>query len=235
MLVLIIAILIMAWPEFSRQNKGQSKSLGTYGGGQLENGYIMPFSGANFRYFSPMSYFMLNNAYTHHRVMHTVLDAYQSCEQSCANTKFLLMECSDRYGGKMMLHNTHQNGLSIDFGVPKVSKGKVVRWTNYLGLMHYQLDFDDLGRLKVVPSIAIDFETMARHILALDDAGKKHGVSIKKVIFKIEMKNAFFATPSGKEVKRRGIYFAQNLPDLINRYHEDHYHIDFKLISTPAG
>lgn len=68
---------------------------------------------------------------------------------------------------------------------------------------------------------------MARHILALDDAARKRNMYLKKVIFKIDLKDDFNATVSGQEVKRRGIYFARTLPARIDKLHDDHYHIDF--------
>ena len=49
------------------------------------------------------------------------------------------------------------------------------------------------------------------------------------MILKINIKDDFFKTKSGKEVKRRGIYFAQKLPGNVDNMHDDHYHIDFKI------
>ena len=225
----MIAFAYEAWPELRYQNSGKSISHGSVGNGELENAFLIPYSGANFRYFSPLSYYVLNNGYVNNKVHKTVKQAYKICESTCPDTKFRIMECSDRFGGKLLMHNTHQNGTSIDFALPKRRHGHQFKWLDWLGVWHYLLDFDDKGKLKLVPSIEIDFETMAKHILALDEAGKKNGVRVKKVILKIEMKDAFYKSKSGKEVKSRGIYFARVLPDLINNAHEDHYHVDFEL------
>ena len=143
---------------------------------------------------------------------------------------FRLMECSDREGGKLWLHRTHQNGLSIDFMTPlKRGSSNFPIW-NRTGLWHYLLEFNDQGILKSDRHTEIDFETMATHILALDDACQNHGLKIKKVILKIELKDELFATEGGREIRRRGIYFAQVLPESVNRMHDDHYHIDFRLL-----
>jgi penicillin-insensitive murein DD-endopeptidase len=229
LLIGVIAFIYSAWPELRYQNSGKSISHGTVGNGELENAFLMPYSGANFRYFSPLSYYVMNNGYLNNRVHNTVLEAYNTCESTCPNTNFVIMECSDRFGAKLLMHNTHQNGTSIDFALPKLRHGHQFKWLDWLGVWHYLLDFKENGRLRMAPSVEIDFETMARHILALDEAGKKYGVRVKKVILKIELKDDFFKTKSGKEVKSRGIYFARILPDLINNAHEDHYHVDFKL------
>jgi len=224
-----VSLIICAWPELKHKNIGQSESVGSVGNGHLVNGYLMPYSGPNFSYFSFISYFVMDNAYVHSKVSQTVLDAYRECQESCPQAHFRIMECSDKKGGKMLLHNTHQNGLSIDFMLPKKKNDQVFSRLDGLGLWHYFLDFKNDGSLRANESITIDFETMARHILALDDAGKKYGVRVKKVILKIELKDEFYRTTSGKKVRNRGIYFAKVLPELINSAHEDHYHIDFSF------
>ncbi|MEN0049851.1 MAG: hypothetical protein AAF806_22510, partial [Bacteroidota bacterium] len=135
----------------------------------------------------------------------------------------------NKAGGKMLLHRTHQNGLSVDFMVPKKRGEQQSKWLDWLGLWHYLLEFTDDGRSKINKNIEIDFETMGKHILALDRAARKNGLKINKVILKIELKDDFYATESGKKVKQKGIYFARSLSDIVNRVHDDHYHIDFEI------
>jgi penicillin-insensitive murein endopeptidase len=94
--------------------------------------------------------------------------------------------------------------------------------------MHYAMKFDGNGNLN--KKVRIDFETMAKHILALDKAARKNGMYVKKVILKLDLKDDFYATPSGKMVKAKDIYFAQNLPRIIDNVHDDHYHVDFEFL-----
>ena len=75
--------------------------------------------------------------------------------------------------------------------------------------------------------VMIDYETMAKHILALDTAARKEGMRIKKVIFKINLQPGLFKTKSDREIKRRGIYFVRALSKTIDHVHDDHYHVDF--------
>lgn len=230
LLLLCIAIIILSVSELLYKNEGNSKAIGSPGNGKLENPHLMPYSGENFRYFSPLSYYILDDAYLHSRVQTTLLTAYQECEKTCADTKFRVMECANKDGGKMWLHRTHQNGLSVDFMVPKKQGAKQSKMLDWLGLWHYLLEFTDEGKSKLNQNIKIDFETMGKHILALDRAARKNGLKINKVILKIELKDDFYATESGKKVKQKGIYFARSLSDIVNKVHDDHYHIDFEIV-----
>lgn len=130
----------------------------------------------------------------------------------------------------MRPHRTHQNGTSIDFKTPLMKNGKQNRSWDGIGLFSYVLGFDKNGTLNFNNKVSIDFETMARHILITEKVARKNGMRIKKVIFKINLKDNLFATPSGKKLKNSGIYFAQSLPKSIDNVHDDHYHIDFEFI-----
>ena len=114
--------------------------------------------------------------------------------------------------------------------VPKKRGKAQSKWLDGLGLWHYLLEFTDDGKSIINQAIEIDFETMGKHILALDRAARKNGLKINKVILKIELKDDFYATESGKKVKQKGIYFARSLSDIVNRVHDDHYHIDFEIV-----
>jgi len=54
-------------------------------------------------------------------------------------------------------------------------------------------------------------------------------VSIRKVILKIELKNALFKGVYGKKLLQSGIPFATKLSKTTNDMHDEHYHVDFKL------
>jgi penicillin-insensitive murein endopeptidase len=137
------------------------------------------------------------------------------------------MECGNKHGGKMWPHRTHQAGLSADFMLPKTLNGRPQRMLDHLGVWHYALQTDKSG--NYTKRVAGDFETMAKHLLALDDSARKNGLRIKKVILKIELKDDFYKTESGQEVKARGIYFARALSNVVNQVHDDHYHVNFEL------
>jgi penicillin-insensitive murein endopeptidase len=97
-------------PEVFYKNSGISESKGSYGHGQLANAYLIPFRGENFTYFSPLSYYILDNAYLHSSVYQAILEAYEQFLKSCPGTYFRIMECSRKKGGKMRIHRTHPHG-----------------------------------------------------------------------------------------------------------------------------
>src|SRR5688500_18146607 len=107
-IMLIAAVCFCSIPELLHENKGTSISIGSVRDGKLQNGWLMPFKGKNFHYFSEVSYFILNNAYVHSDVHATLMDAYRVCETTCPEREFILMECSGKRGGRMLFHWTHQ-------------------------------------------------------------------------------------------------------------------------------
>lgn len=228
-LLILLTIFFFALPELLHTNKGLSHSKGSVSNGHLENAYLIPYKGPNYKYFSFTSYYLMNNGYMHSNVLATVLSAYQYLATSHPKAKFYVMECSDKHGGRLRLHKTHQNGVSIDFMSPKKSTSFHPKW-NGIGLLHYLLEFNSTGQLSFDEEVEIDFELMAQHILALQKAGKKNGVRIKMVILKLNLKDDLFKTKSGKKLKASGIYFAQSLDKWTDKMHDDHYHIDFELI-----
>ncbi len=210
-------------------NHLRSISSGTTGNGKLQNGKLMPFKGDNFVYFDEASY-LASRAFVHDFVKTSTLSTYKLLQQHYPNHIFTLMECSHEHGGKMHPHHTHQNGLSIDFMVPKLKNGLDNYSLNSLGQIHYLLEFDSNGLYVKVTRISINFDLIAHHLLLLNSEAKKNHLKISKVIFKLNLKDELFNSNYGKELKQSGIYFAQNLTPLINTLHDDHYHVDFEII-----
>jgi penicillin-insensitive murein DD-endopeptidase len=211
------------------ENEIPSRSGGTVSKGNLENGKIMPFFGTNFTYFDKDSY-LGARAFTSDVVKYVILDAYEKLSIEFPNRKFFLMELSHQHGGKLYPHRTHQNGLSVDFMMPKLQNGVPNYSLDTLGKEHYFLDFNDNGEYTKDTTIKIDFDLIAKHILLLNEAAKKQGYKISKVIIKVEYKNNLFETPNGKILKNSGIYIVKSLSPLINSIHDDHYHVDFEKI-----
>lgn len=224
-MIRIIFLLLFCFSLFLGHT--QSVSKGSPGKGSLQKAAKLPYRGEGYRYFSPLSYYVLQRGFVHNKVQKTIIAAYKDCKAEMPERKFRLMECSKRKGGPMKPHRTHQNGLSVDFMTPLQKKGKAFQALDQLGIWHYLLTFDGQAQWRINPKVKIDYETMARHLLALDDAAKGNGLKIKKVIFKVELQPALFQGTYGKKLKRRGIYFVRKLSPLIDNLHDDHYHIDF--------
>ncbi|MCC6703144.1 MAG: penicillin-insensitive murein endopeptidase [Fluviicola sp.] len=211
-----------------QHDTAKSISEGSVSNGSLTNGRILPFSGKNFQYFDTTSY-LYKRAFVHEKVLQSILDSYQNLEITCPDCHFGIMECSNEHGGPIKPHRTHQNGLSVDFMTPLLKNEVPTNALDNLGASHYLMQFDKNGNYTSDPSYRIDFDKMALHLLALNEAATANGLKIEKVILKLELKDELFATPNGKKLRETGIYFATNLTPLINNLHDDHYHVDFKI------
>jgi len=217
--------------DYYQKNKGNdlpSKSEVSVSKGELINGKLIPFKGKNFTYFDAQSY-LNGRAFLNDKVLKTLLEAYNSFETLLPNRMFYVMECSNQHGGKMFPHRTHQNGLSVDFMMPLVKENKPFYGLDTLGADHYFLEFDNSGKYIDDPSVSIDFNLVAQHILILDKVAKLLHVKVAKIIINTDLKDELFATPYGKKLKTSGIYVVQKLSPLINSLHDDHYHIDFEI------
>jgi penicillin-insensitive murein endopeptidase len=215
--------------HLKRQNNGPSKSLGSVSNGSLENGIITPFFGTNFTYFDTSSYFC-NRGFAHESVIEIIVNAYQKLSTILPDRHFYVMELSNEHGGKIFPHKTHQNGMSVDFMMPKLKHNEPFYGLDTLGKDHYWLDFDDSGIYTEDQNVKIDFNLVAQHILVLAQEAKKVGYKITKVIIKIEYKNHLFKTVYGKQLKNSNIYIVKSLTPVINKLHDDHFHIDFQKI-----
>jgi penicillin-insensitive murein DD-endopeptidase len=209
-------------------NSANSISTGTVSNGSLKHGQLFPFSGANYHYFDTASY-LSNRCFVHSSVKSCVLETYEKLEKTAPGRLFGIMECSNEHGGKIAPHRTHQNGLSVDFMTPLLKNGQPYTDLDFAGAQHYLMNFDADGRYENDPEVSIDFELMAQHLLTLIESAKTNGLTIEKVIWKMELRDELFATASGKKLQQSGVYVTTNLTPLINALHDDHYHVDFKL------
>lgn len=231
MLKYTFLILIPLLISCKSHTKGKSVSIGKVNNGSLKNGVKFSYKGENYSYFSSTSYFILNRSYVHEKVRAVTLNAYRNLNKRFPSQKWGVMECSRKHGGKMKPHRTHQNGTSIDFMTPMkwVKSNKQYRWKAHLGVWHYLLTFDKDGYLNKRKKVQIDFDMIANHILELNREAKKQGLTIKKVLLKINLKDNLFKSKAGKKLKKTGIYFAKYLTPMVDNMHDDHYHVDFGI------
>ena len=163
----------------------------------------------------------MDNAYVNNKVGKVVLEAYKNLASLHPENHYVYMECSDRYGGRLNFHRSHRNGLSIDFMCPKIMDNERYTDLDDWGFAHYFLEFDAKGVLLVKypflnhvssklatifsqcflkQGVSIDYERIAQHLLILQKATKGSPVSIRKVILKIEFKDALFKGVYGKKL-----------------------------------
>ncbi len=207
------------------ESKAPSLSIGTVGHGTLKNGKRIPSSGPNFRAYSRFCTLLGRNS-VHSKVRSVLLKAYGILEETDPELTFVYGEASKPKGGPMFGHQTHMNGLSVDFMVPiRDSEGKSISlptsfWTNY----GYDLEFDSKGRLG---EFQIDFEAMARHLDALQRTAREHGFWVEYVVLNPEYLPLLLNTPTGRSLSGKFPFWRKP----ITR-HDEHYHVDF---SNPEG
>lgn len=205
-----------------------SKSNGSVSNGSLENGKLIPFSGDNYQYFDTTSY-MSGRGFMNNKVKSAVLETYEECIDEIPDRRFYIMECSSKNGGNLFPHKTHQNGLSIDFMMPLKQNDNPYYGLDSKGFDHYLLEFDYDGKYLQDPTIEIDFEVIAHHLLILEEKAQANGLHIKKIIIHTELKDELYKGKYGQQLKASDIYVVKALTPLINALHDDHYHVDFEL------
>jgi penicillin-insensitive murein endopeptidase len=211
---------------FVRDDGKPSVCYGNPRNGRLENGKRLLYAGANYRAYH-IAGFLTGRTYMHSAVRDTLRDAYAALERSDPELRFVYAETGWRRGGRFWPHRTHANGTSVDFMVPlRTEKGEVTEiQASVLNKLGYSITFDNEGRRG---RLRIDFEAMAKHLLALHEAARAHGIGIRRVIFEPPLHRLLFATEAGKALQGRMEFMRR--PAWVR--HDQHYHIDFDV---PCG
>ncbi len=140
----------------------------------------MPSKGENYSTYGPFEVFAGRN-YVHSKVYEVVVNAYQQLETQAPGRLFIYGETGLKNGGRFWPHQSHQNGLSVDFFVPVVDKqgGPAILPISVFNEFGYKILFNDQGEHG---DLTIDFEMVAKHIRAIKKAADAAGVGIIVVI-----------------------------------------------------
>lgn len=204
------------------ESKGPSKSKGTRVDGSLMNGKRLPTTGPNFETYSRLLT-TIGRTCVHEKVRAAVVQSYQLVYDSDPSLQFVYGETGWCWGGKFWPHRTHQNGLSVDFMVPVRQHGGIATLpTTIIDGWGYRDEFDASGRLG---EFEIDFDAMALHLRAVEEAANRNGLEIDKVIFDPELQKLLKASKHGKKLSKK-LEFNTD-PAWIR--HDEHYHVDFRL------
>jgi penicillin-insensitive murein DD-endopeptidase len=207
----------------------ESVCRGTTANGRLEHGCRMPAGGENYSAYSSLGRF-LNRTWVHCAVAAVAEDAYGALVESSPDKRFVYGETGWPSGGRFRPHKTHRNGLSVDFMVPVLdAEGRSVPLpTSALNRFGYDVEFDGKGRYE---GLRIDFEALAAHLAALDEAAREHGIGIDRVIFDPQLQPFLHGTESWPAIAG-GIRFSTH-PAWVR--HDEHYHVDFRIPCEPLG
>ncbi|MFZ1615758.1 MAG: penicillin-insensitive murein endopeptidase [Flavobacteriales bacterium] len=175
--IAIFTITIFLFSSFcDAAERKESVCHGDPANGSLENGWQLPSAGANYEAYSSVGV-MADRNYVHSKVYEVVVHAYAVLEAQAPGKHFVYGESGYKEGGKFRPHKTHQNGLSVDFFVPVTdAAGRSVPLpTSVLNKLGYNIEFNDSAQYE---GLTIDFEAMAKHLVALKQAADQAGVGI---------------------------------------------------------
>ena len=210
----------IAW--LGREFNPPSRCHGTVADGSLEYGRRLPYSGENFRAYSLLGY-LGGRTFMHGTVRNVILAGYADLARQRPELRYLYAESGWPWGGRIRPHRSHANGTAVDFHVPlRAQDGAVtelpVSVFNQLG---YGVSFDNSGRSG---HLQIDFEAMALHLAALDQAARRQGISIRRVIFDGHLVPRLLATAAGARLAGRISFTGEAWIR-----HDQHYHVDFNV------
>jgi penicillin-insensitive murein endopeptidase len=207
--------------------KEPSTCYGTTKDGKLKNGWQLPPFGKNYEAYSSLGVFTGRN-YVHSKVYEVIVAAYKTLESTEPGAVFVYGETGFKEGGRFKPHKTHTNGLSVDFFVPVVNQeGVSVKLPiSLLNKFGYNIEFNESAQYK---NLSINFETMAKHLVAIKHAADAQSVGINVVIFDNSFQQKLFSTPTGKVLPEL-MHFSVKKPWVR---HDEHYHIDFEVKCEP--
>jgi len=195
--------------------------------GRLEHGCRLSRSGPNFEAYSSLGV-SLGRTYLHCTVARVVEAAYAKLAKEHPDLRFVYGETGFEEGGPFKPHKTHQNGLSVDFFVPvRNGRGQSVPLrTSALNKWGYNIEFDGRGRYE---DLHIDFDALTLHLAALNEAAKREGIGIARVIFDPKLQPLLKRSPEWRRLKG-SIPLSPN-PSWVR--HDEHFHVDFAVPCKP--
>ena len=210
------------------QSRRPSTTHGTPTRGSVDASKRLPTSGPNFVAYSRLGALLGRNS-VHSAVRATMLDAYAELAITNPDVRWVYGETGWPRGGRFRPHQTHQNGLSVDFMVPvRSAVGRSERlptwpWRRF----GYALDFDSTGRGRGgAAGLTIDFAAIAAHLATLADVAPARGLAVDVVIFAPELERRVLATPEASRFRGR-IRFSRRPPWVR---HDEHYHVNFRIL-----
>ncbi len=222
-ITLLLALSIYFGNDLARalESDAPSVSYGTPDSGSMEHGKRLPSAGPNFSAYSRLGAALGRNS-VNGKVREVVVEAYAQLAKTRPDLRFVYGETGWPSGGSFKPHRTHENGMSVDFMVPVREQGRITTlstapWHKF----GYAVEFDSTG---TAGGVGIDFEAVALHLAALDEAATTHGLTIQRVIFAPEFVPRLDAVPGAWRLINRLPWF-QGTPWVR---HDEHYHVDFR-------
>jgi penicillin-insensitive murein DD-endopeptidase len=221
----VFAVLFFSGLVLADDGPSAALSFGDGSCGKLRGGIALPCGGANFEAHA-VAACTLGRNFLHPLVNLTVVDSYAALAEALPTRRWQYGEMGKQAGGPLWPHKTHQNGLSADFFVPvsDVKSEAVLLKTSALNRFGYDFELTDAGELG---ALHIDWKAIGAHLLALEAAGKKHGVHIARIIITPDFhQQLLLENPS---ISHLAPLFMKKEPWVR---HDEHYHVDFAIPET---
>jgi penicillin-insensitive murein endopeptidase len=199
-----------------------SQCYGVINSGRIERAVQVPLKGPNFEVISWSH--DKGRTFVHSEVRKIMVEAYAAAGAVMPDAKFLIGETGMENGGPITHHFTHQRGTSVDLFVPvKDLEGKRVQFPNFLeNGFGYRVRLDADGKTNDGKHV-LDIEALAELIYQLNEAAKKNGHGIDRVIVVREFQSKLRDT-------RHGAYLRKlNFWDDPGARHDNHIHVDFDI------
>ncbi len=190
--------------------------------------YKIPFRGENYKFYGTLSYHVFGKAYAEWKVHNAIIESFKLSENNCSNVHFKILKSTSRSSGKLLPYVERKNGYNADFICPILKNDVPVKYYYRTRLLRFFIRYNSKGQSKRNKKIKIDFDAMTQYIINLDDASKLYGLRIKRVVFDRRLLKQLYNSKSGKELKKREIYFAKYLSKKVNRKYDDLFHVDFE-------
>jgi len=204
-------------------SENTSVCFGNTSNGRLEHGVQLPAKGSNFVGYS-LAARAAGRTYVHSKVRDIIVSSYRALEKEQPKKVYKYAETGFKNGGRFKPHQTHMNGLSVDFMTPVVDKnGQSVHLpTNMLNRLGYDIEFDEKDTFD---GVSIDYIALAAHIVVLHKESVKAGYDLWRVIFDPKLQPKLLETDYGDYLKKH-VEFSKKRSWVR---HDEHYHVDFDI------
>ena len=227
LLFVVLAFVALQWGNdllIAIESNAPSISSGTTADGTILNAKRIPSHGVNFSSYSRLGS-LIGRTCVHEKVRAVILESYSQVFQRLPDRQFVYGETGWPHGGKFWPHKTHENGLSVDFMVPVLTRNgsPTIMSTTLFNRFGYDVEFDSLGNSS---QYSIDFKAMAMHLQMISESAHRNGCGVRVVIFDTALQRRLFSTTAGHDLPNI-LHFSVK-PAWVR--HDEHYHIDFTLL-----
>ncbi len=191
--------------------------------------YKLPYRGENYKFYGTLKFHIFGKAFVNNKVYNSFIEAQHLSEQNLNSAIIRLFKASGKKYGYLNPHKESVCGNRLVFLCPMKKKEKPLMFYYRTGLFRYFYRFNSSGTSKN-SRLSIDFETLARYLLNLEDAANFFGLQIRSVTIKRSFIKALLKTSSGNAIASANIRFIKYLSSKMNRKYEELFLVEFEKL-----